>query len=68
MCTKYKSVSNIGKEGIYTKYKDLWLSDVFNYSKCYNYRMFKKNPKMETYLLKLPVWSVVREKVMCVMY
>ena len=33
---------NIVKEGVHTKYKDLWSSDVFNNSKCYNYRMFKK--------------------------
>ena len=33
---------NIVKEGVHTKYKDSWSSDVFNNSKCYNYRMFKK--------------------------
>ena len=27
---------NIVKEGIHTKYRDLWSSDVFNNSKCYN--------------------------------
>ena len=34
---------NIVKEGIHTKYKDLWSSDVFIISKCFNYRMFKKS-------------------------
>ena len=31
---------NIVKEGIQTKYKDLWSPNFFNNSTCYNYRMF----------------------------
>ena len=34
---------NFVKEGIHTKYKDLWTSDVFTNSKCYNSRIFEKN-------------------------
>ena len=44
---------NIVKKSIHTKYKDLWSSDIFNNSKCYNYKMFKS--EYGNIFVKLPV-------------
>lgn len=56
-----QSVSNrncfkkVIKERLKNTYETKWSNDVFNNSKCYNYRMFKKSLIIENYLLKLPL-------------